>query len=238
VRTAAGVTLRSGNGGATFAAMAGNPPLGAPPVTAGGGGTWSIDAQGHVRYARRGPAPARDPRSPGLGAGAHLIGAVPGVPGAVVAVAADGTVWRRGQDGDWRRALLLLPAGLTGGVPAITSLTVFDRPVTEAVYLGTTGYSVLVSTDGGDDWIRAGPGLPDSVYGLASDARTRTVYAATSDGLWAHRVQAFPQPPAYRDAALALRWIGIALVALFAALVSVVVMARLTPSGDATRRPV
>jgi hypothetical protein len=226
VRTAAGVTVRSGDGGVTFTAAAPPLPPDLPGVAVSGRDTWSIDASGHVLRSQAGGAAERDPGAPLLGRGARLIAAPAGAPGVVVAASVDGTVWRRGQDGDWKTALLLLPTGLPGRIPAVTALTAFAQPLTEAVYLGTDGYSVLVSTDGGDDWIRAGPGLPESVRGLAADAARRSVYAATSDGLWVHRVQAFPAPPVYRDAALAWRWAGIALVALLAAIVTTFAMLR------------
>jgi hypothetical protein len=225
VSTDSGATLKSSDGGATFAAVPGNPQVQAPASVRSGADTWAIEA-GRVLHAS-GSGPLRaDPSAPSLGSSAHLIAAPAAAPGVVVAVATDGTVWRRGQDGDWRRALLLLPAGFPSGVPSITSLVAFTQPLSLTVYLGTDGYSVLNSTDGGDDWIRAGPGLPDSVRGLAADATARAVYAATSDGLWVHHLQALPAPTAYRDAALLWRWIGIGLTALIAALAAVLVLRR------------
>ena len=47
----------------------------------------------------------------------------------------DGTVWRRGQDGDWKRALLLLPASIVQGVPRITSVTAFTTPLSGAILI-------------------------------------------------------------------------------------------------------
>lgn len=231
VRTDSGSTLKSDDAGATFAAAPGNPPVEAPASIRSGADTWAI-AGGAVLHAT-GSGPLRpDPGAPALGPGAHLIAAPAAAPGIVVAVADDGTVWRRGHDGDWRRALLLLPAGFPSGVPEITSLVAFTQPLSITVYLGTDGYSVLDSTDGGDDWIRAGPGLPDSVRGLAADSTTRSVYAATSDGLWVHHLQALPAPAVYHDAALLWRWIGIVLTALVAALAAVLVLRRaLTATG-------
>ncbi|TMB91832.1 MAG: hypothetical protein E6J45_04490 [Chloroflexi bacterium] len=229
VRTTSGATLQSTDSGATFTGVPGNPPLAASPAATGGADTWSISPSGQVLRAQAGGAPRPDRGAPQLGAGARLIAALPGVAGAVVAVASSGAVWRRTAGGAWNRALLLLPAGLVRGVPSITALTAFDRPLTETVYLATDGYAVLISSDGGDDWIRAGPGLPDSVHGLATDARARSVYAATSDGLWVHRLQSFPSPPVYRDTELLLRWVGIALVAALAAVAAVLAMVRLVP---------
>ena len=147
----------------------------------------------------------------------------------MVAVSTDGTVWRRGQDGDWKRALLLLPASLVQGVPRITSVTAFTVPLSDAIYLGTDGYADLISTDGGDDWIRAGPGLPNSVYSLSADSGRHAVYAGTSDGLWEHVLQSLPAPPAYQDAALIWRWLGIGAVTLVASAAALLAMVRLVP---------
>lgn len=229
VRTSAGATLRSADGGRTFTAVPGNPELTTVPEARTGGDTWRIDGGGAVLHARGTGLLAPDPGSPNLGAGAHLIAAPGTLQGVVVAVAHDGTVWRRGGDGGWGRALLLLPAGITLGVPRVTAVAAFNRPVTDTVYLSTDGYSVLLSTDGGDDWIRANPGLPDSVNGLAADSGNRLLYAATRDGLYVHRLQSLPAPPAYHDVALALRWVGLALVSLVAALLAVFALWRAVP---------
>ncbi len=198
---------------------------------------WEIDSGGRVVHAsnvaqRKAPVP--DSGAPDLGAGADLIASPGALPGVVVAVSADGTVWRRGQDGDWKQALLLLPASIVQGVPRITSVTAFTTPLSDAIYLGTDGYAVLVSTDGGDDWIRAGPGLPDSVYSLSADALSANplrgaVYAGTSNGLWEHELQALPAPPAYPDAQLVWRWIGIGAITLVASLAALFGMTRLVP---------
>jgi hypothetical protein len=216
VRTADGRTLRSTDAGATFNGVAGSPPLSPQNIVRSGDDTWEIDSNGQVLHAIGSGPLQMDPQTPDLGASA-LLAAPVALPGVVVAVASDNTVWRRGQDGDWKRALLLLPQGLLRGAPAVTSVTAFTQPLTASIYLSTDGYAVLISTDGGDDWIRAGPGLPDSVYGLAADADQHAVYAATSDGLWMHVLQRLPSPPAYNDAALLWRWVGIVLVSLASA---------------------
>ena len=164
VRTGSGAMLTSTDAGRTFAAApAGTtfPPTG---VVAIGSQRWEIDPAGrvmHVANASQASAAVLDPGSPDLGAGADLIAAPAAFPGVVVAVGTDGVVWRRGQDGDWKEALLLLPASLVQGVPQVTSVTAFTQPFTGAIYASTAGYAVLISTDGGDDWIRAGPGLPE-----------------------------------------------------------------------------
>jgi hypothetical protein len=232
VRTAAGATLLSTDGGTTFAtapAADAFPPLN---VVTAGEERWEIDPAGRVLHAADNAVsttPVLDPGSPGLGAGADLIAASAALPGVAVAVSTDGTVWRRGQDGDWKRALLLLPASLVQGIPRITSVTAFTAPLSDAIYLGTDGYADLISTDGGDDWIRAGPGLPDSVYSLSADSGRHAVYAGTSDGLWEHVLQNLPAPPAYHDAALVWRWLGIGAVTLFASIVALLAMLRLVP---------
>jgi len=232
VRTGAGQTLRSADGGRSFAtapAGAAFPPTGAVTI---GTVSWGIDSAGrvvHARDAAQQSAPVPDPGSPNLGAGADLIAAPAALPGVVVAVSTSGTVWRRGQDGDWKQALLLLPASLVQGVPHVTSVAAFTTPLSDAIYLGTDGYAVLISTDGGDDWIRAGPGLSDSVYALSADSRRKTVYAGTSDGLWEHVLQELPAPPAYTDAALVWKWLGIGAVTLVASIAALLGMTRLVP---------
>nr|MDQ2961430.1 hypothetical protein [Candidatus Dormibacteraeota bacterium] len=147
----------------------------------------------------------------------------------VLAVGADGHVWRRGEDGRWATAFILLPAGGFSGVPSVTGLQAFTQPLTVAVYLGVDGYGVLLTEDGGDDWIRADPGLPGNVLGLAADPAAKSLFAATDDGLWVHHLQSFPSPPAYRDAQLWLRWLGIAAVALAATVAAAVGLRLLLP---------
>lgn len=226
VVTASGQALRSTDNGAHFSRVAA--PVTPQVVVTSGQYTWTIDVSGRVLRGIRGGPRVPDPGSPGLGRGAHLIAAPAAFPGVVVAVSTGGTVWRRGQDGDWKQALLLLPQSLVQGSPQVTALAAFAQPLSGAVYLGTAGYAVLISQDGGDDWIRAGPGLPDTVSGLATDSRTHAVYAATSDGLWVHTLQALPAPPRYSDRALVLRWVGIAAVTLVASAAAVLVLLRLT----------
>jgi hypothetical protein len=224
VRTESGETLVSSNSGSTFES--------APADTAIGSQRWEISAGGtvgHVANASLGSAAVPDPGSPALGAGADLIASPAALPGVVVAVGTNGVVWRRGQDGDWKQALLLLPASLVQGVPQVTSVTAFTTPLSEAIYLSTDGYAVLISTDGGDDWIRAGPGLPDSVNSLSADSARHAVYAGTPDGLWVHVLQELPAPPAYQDAALVWRWLGIGAVTLLASLAALLGMVRLAP---------
>jgi hypothetical protein len=232
VRTGSGATLRSTDGGRTFATAPGGAAL--PPTGAVTAGTqrWEIDPGGrvvHVANVAQNTSGVVDPGSPDLGHGADLIAAPGALPGVVVAVSSDGTVWRRGQDGDWKQALLLLPASAVQGVPRITSVTAFTQPLSAAIYLGTDGYGVLISTDGGDDWIRAGAGLPDSVSSLSADSARHALYAGTSSGLWEHVLQALPAPPAYRDAALVWRWIGIGAVTLLASAAALLGMIRLVP---------
>ena len=240
VRTGAGTTLSSNDAGRTFTTVQGNgafPPTGTVIV---GNTGWSIDASHRVSHiddlAGRG-AVLTDPASPDLGVGADLLAAPAALPGVVVAVSTNGTVWRRGQDGDWKQALLLLPQSLVQGVPRVTSVTAFTQPLSDAIYLGTDGYAVLISTAGGDDWIRAGAGLPNSVSALSADSARHAVYAGTSNGLWVHVLQELPSPPAYRDAALVWRWLGIGAVTLMAAALTLLGLLRVMQrrTGDAVR---
>jgi hypothetical protein len=236
VRTGTGQTLVSDDAGSTFTSAPSTTLFPEPGVVAIGSQRWAIDS-GHVVHianAALRTAPLPDPGSPDLGPGADLIASPAALPGVVVAVSTGGTVWRRGQDGDWKEALLLLPQSLVQGIPRVTSVTAFTEPLSDAIYLGTDGYSVLISTDGGDDWIRAGPGLSDSVYSLSADSARHAVYAGTSDGLWIHVLQELPAPPAYQDAALVWRWLGIGAVTLVASLAALVGMLRLVPRRLAT----
>jgi hypothetical protein len=181
---------------------------------------------GHVLRLGAGAA-AVDPGSPDLGASARLLVTTAALPGVVVAVAADGTVWRRSPAGGWGRSLLLLPQSLLAGPPSVTGLAAFETsPVTSAVYLATDGYAVLITTDGGDDWVRAAPGLPGGVLAIATDAATRAVYAGTRDGLWVHHLQRLPAPPVYRSPALLARWLGIAVLAGLTTLAALAALAR------------
>jgi hypothetical protein len=155
-------------------------------------------------------------------AGHSRIATPASLSGVVVAVDKDNVVWRRGADGKWARALLLLPDHIGTGVPQVTGLTAFaDQPLSNTVYMSTDGYSVLLSLDEGDDWIRANAGLPDHVLAITTDSAQRAVYAGTDDGLWVHHLQALPSPPVYPDAALRWRWAGIAAVSLAAAALSI-----------------
>jgi hypothetical protein len=232
VRTGKGATLLSTDGGKTFATASADATLPPDNVVTVGSQRWEIGSAGrvlHVANTAVSSGSVVDPGSPDLGPGADLIAAPAALPGVVVAASTGGTVWRRGQDGDWKQALLLLPASLVQGVPRVTSIAAFTQPLSEAIYLSTDGYAVLISTDGGDDWIRAGPGLPDSVYSLSADSGRRAVYAGTSDGLFEHVLQELPAPPAYQDAALVWRWIGIGAVTLVASVVVLLAMIRLLP---------
>ena len=234
VRTGSGETLVSSNGGNTFESAPADtafPPTGVVTI---GSQRWEISAGGEVGHvASLGGAAVPDPGSPALGAGADLIASPAALPGVVVAVSANGVVWRRGQDGDWKQALLLLPASLVQGVPQVTSVTAFTQPLSDAIYLSTDGYAVLISTDGGDDWIRAGPGLPDSVNSLSADSARHAVYAGTPDGLFVHVLQELPAPPAYQDAALVWRWLGIGAVTLIASLAALFGLLGLAPRRTA-----
>jgi hypothetical protein len=228
VTTPAGL-FSSGDGGASFQLRgpAGHVALVNP---SDGPTQWQV-FRGTVLTAPAGVPPVPDPRSPFLGDSAHLIAAPAAVPGVAVAVGSDNHVWRRDASGHWATSFILLPAGGLAGIPRVTSIAAFTRPLSAAVYLGTEGYGVLISQDGGDDWIRADPGLPANVLGLAPDPSTRALYAATDRGLFVHHLQVLPRPTTYTDAQLLQKWLGIGLVALVATTVAVVGLRRLVPDG-------
>jgi hypothetical protein len=225
VDTASGAFV-STDGGESFRPLAPQRHLALP---AGSGPTrWEI-VNGTVFTAPPGRPLAADPGAPFLGASAHLIAAPAALPGVVVAVGSDNHVWRRDAQGRWATSFILLPAGGLSGPPQVTSLAAFTSPLSVAVYMGTDGYGVLLTEDGGDDWIRADPGLPENVLALATDPAARALYAATDQGLFVHHLQTLPAPPAYQDAALYLRWLGIAAVALIASVAALLGLARALP---------
>lgn len=185
------------------------------------GAVVQIDKDGNAHNDPGSPSPAATPLHGGDARG--LLAAPVSLDGVVVTVDRDGVVWRRGGDGRWARALLLLPQNMVHGPPRITALTAFDTvPLTDTVYMATDGFSVLASADGGDDWFRAGPGLPNDVNALYADPTEQALYAGTANGLWVHHLRAFPSAPSYSDAALRWRWLGIALVTLAGAAVAIV----------------
>jgi hypothetical protein len=227
-----GGSVASTDGGRTFAPTTVSVPSAVPVSSAGS--IWDI--RGGTVFTGPDPGPAhlpveqRDPDAPNLGASAHILAAPAAAPGVAVAVGDDNHVWRRTQTGAWATTLILLPAGGLSGTPRVTALAAFTQPLSAAVYMGTDGYGVLLSQDGGDDWIRADPGLPENVLGLATDASTQSLYAATAHGLYVHHLQALPAPPVYADSALWLRWLGIGLVALVATVIALVAMRRVLPA--------
>lgn len=218
----------STNQGGTFTATTDTPLPSLPVLSAGT--TWDI--RGGTVLTGAGPSAAAehpDPGAPYLGTGAHLLAAPAAVPGSVVAVGSDNHVWRRSPSGSWSTAFIPLPAGGLSGTPRVTALTAFTQPLTTAVYMGFDGYGVLLTQDGGDDWIRADPGLPENVLGLAVDPAAKALYAATDQGLYVHHLQSVPGPPVYSDSQLYLRWLGIAAVALAAAIAALLALRRLLP---------
>jgi hypothetical protein len=193
-----------------FVAAAAPPPPLAPATVTAGSRTWSVSPAGEVMVTSDGGASHRDPGTPDLGSGAHLIAAPLAVPGFVVAVSTGGTVWRRDPSGGWSVSLALLPATLITGTPAVTSIAGFNTStVSGVVYIGTAGYGTLLTSDLGDDWVRADPGLPDDVLSLAADTSgaASAIWAGTSGGLYVHRLQAFPSIPNYSGGSLTGKWL-------------------------------
>jgi hypothetical protein len=222
---------------------AGAPPPAPPASVTTGSRTWSIDAAGEVIVAEKGGAPGRDPGSPELGPGAHLIAAPLAIPGFVVAVSTGGTVWRRDPSGGWSVSLALLPATLITGTPAVTSIAGFNTsPVSGVVYIGTAGYGTLLTSDVGDDWVRADPGLPDDVLSLAADpsGAAPAIWAGTSQGLYVHRLQAVPGIPNYSGRSLTGKWlitIALSLGVIVLAGVALVVWSRRRPRVEGDKSP-
>ncbi|HVA88674.1 MAG TPA: hypothetical protein VNL71_02420, partial [Chloroflexota bacterium] len=108
--------------------------------------------------------------------------------------------------------------------PGATGLSAFDQPLTPAVYLATSGYGVLESSDGGFSWVRFGTGLPARISGVAADSQRRLVLAGSSNGLWAHRLSKVPAPASYPPAALNWRRLATAAITAGAALAAIVVL--------------
>lgn len=223
-----GRVVVSTDGGVRFAAGTSLPPAtvpclggvtGVPPhpdaVACAGDDAWVL-SRGEVLHGQRNGRLTPDAGAPDLGLGARLVAAPAALPGVVVAVAGDGTVWRRQGAGRWAHALLLLPQSLVAGAPAVTAVAAFSRPLSAAVYLGTDGYGVLASVNGGADWFRADPGLPGRVLALVADPDHRALYAGTTDGLWRHHLSALPRPPSYPAPDLRWRWVATAAVTLVA----------------------
>jgi hypothetical protein len=224
-----GRAMRSDDGGAHFTDSAA--AVARPGATALAGDTlWQIRG-GRVF---RGTPPALDPASPDLGKAAHLIGAPASLPGGVICVSAGGTVWRRSPDGTWSRSLLLLPDTLVTGVPEITGIAAFSRPLSDAVYLSTRGYGTLLTSDGGDDWIRADSGLPGDVFSLAADSASDPpqVLAGTDRGLYVHRLRALPQIPAYAAESLLGRWLATVAVCIVSVVAGAAALLRLVPRPE------
>ena len=161
------------------------------------------------------------PSAAAPGGGHDTLAILPDGSRRAVRIEPDGTLSRSDTGGRWARALLLLNQDALHGPPRPTGIAAFTDPLSNAVYLATDGYSVLESTDGGDDWVRAGPGLPDGVLAITTDSPRRAVYAATRDGLWVHHLQATPAPPVYRGEDLAMRILGVVAVCVAAVALSV-----------------
>ena len=170
---------------------------------------------------------AVDGGAPNLGPSGLVAG--PGGSDTAVAVARDGTVWRRTATA-WQQSLVLLPEHIFAATPPVTAIAAFSSGVTATIYLATDGYGVLISQDGGDTWIRADPGLPGHVLTLATSSADHAVYAGTTDGLWVHHLRAPPAPPVYVDSALWLRRGGMLVVSLLATVAAVAGLRRALPA--------
>ncbi len=148
-----------------------------------------------------------------ISAGAPRLGSHPSVvelsDGVLLAGDRTGLVWGLYRGG-WQPVFQLLPYGGLGGVPALTAM-ISDGPT--AAYLATAGFGTLLTPDGGYTWYRAAPPVADVValatLGPVFSAKpSGLVVAATPAGLFLHRLQALPAPPAYSGAGLEQQLLG------------------------------
>lgn len=158
-----------------------------------------------------------DPKTP---AGVQFIAGSGTQPGVAIAAGTSG-IWRRDASGQWQHSLILLPQGLLSGPPTVTAVVAFAKPLTNSIYLGTDGQGVLVTSDGGQSWVRDDLGLPDNVLSLSVSSSQKTLYAFTDQGLWIHQLQALPSPPSYPQGDLLLRWLAILALAVVASVAGV-----------------
>jgi hypothetical protein len=166
----------------------------------------------------------------------------PVVPGLDSAFVLDdhGILWHIPPDHHPVRALLLLPRDALHGPPRITALAGMWNeqfqcagPLSTATYVATEGYGALANIDGGEEWRRAGQGLPDNVHDLVADCHAGAVYAATDDGVWVHHLRALPAPPVYAAPDLtAKRW-QVAGVTALSVLLAVLLMLLMLRRGTA-----
>ena len=180
--------------------------VGEPFVVAAADGVLYLFPDGRIELSARAPHLGSHPSLVELGDGVLLAGE------------SGGLVWGR-YPGGWQPAFQLLPYGGTGGVPELTAMTSVGPT---AAYLATAGFGTLLTPDGGYTWYRAAPPVADVValatLGPVFSAKpSGLVVAATPDGLFLHRLQALPAPPAYSGAGLEGQLLGAAGVTAAAA---------------------
>ncbi|MHB8325661.1 MAG: hypothetical protein ACYDEA_05510 [Candidatus Dormibacteria bacterium] len=164
-----------------------------------------------------------------ISVGAPRLGSHPRVvelsDGVLLAGDRTGLIWGLYRSG-WQPVFQLLPYGGLGGVPALTAM-IADGPT--AAYLATAGFGTLLTPDGGYTWYRAAPPVADvaalATLGPVFSAKpSGLVVAATPAGLFLHRLQALPAPPAYSGAGLEQQILGTIGVTVAATALAILLM--------------
>ncbi len=196
-------------------ALAGPVLAGQPFVIATRAGISLLSAAGRLR---------RSPGSPRLGTHPALAEIGDGI---VLAGDRAGLIYAHYRSG-WTPVFQLLPYGGLGGVPDLTAILGVGPA---AAYVATSGFGTLLTPDGGYSWYRAAPPTPDGrVLALASlgpvyaPHPSGLVVAAGPGGLFLHRLQTLPGPPAYSGASQTAQLLATTAITVVAALAVILAM--------------